>query len=669
MPPLKWLKENPPIEGHSRQIFLLTDGEISNVDEVLNLCRSMAVSTRIFSFGLGHAPSRSLIKGLARATNGRFVFIPPGTYVDVYVGEQLQKALQPCITNVRIKLNLDPTLVSTVPTSSPPVFINDRLIVYALLNDGKLTSFDHDVSVELYSGQYRLCEATVSRIPSVSNDGMIARLAAKALILELQHAQSLKEETQMTMQQIKEKIIEISLKYNILSSYTAFVGVENRINASNADMVLREVPIQISADSQYLKYLETKMSQMRHDQAKQEQMRHMASYIQHDYDQLRYQDSYISRMVDEDDRRAERNFVDTCKDYDRARMEFTSALKKYDEAQKHFDSTSMDKDEAKKYIDGILNDYDEARGHLDDTRTKYNEARQYLDDNRMEYDETQRHLDRAFRNNDYDRHDFGRASMEYDQARQHYSSAINRYGNLQQDFDHVINSYDKAEQHYNHLIHFIDKSHQLQKKPSVEEEEQVLQRYIHEIDFAEERFQDARKTLHHFKIEKKDMENRLERARDSLKCCANEIRSSVMESMYDEDQMTSSEIRYAKKLLDQVREKQPSKKSRAFVREYDEKDLAIVRRIIAEQKFDGLWNLDVNTIEQLTGKSLSVFQQLTNSEMFISAIIIVILETRFASLMSMWYGVVQKARKRLLNMHNNDNNKFTTLLEDIQKQL
>ena len=47
-----------------------------------------------------------LVKGLARSTNGRFVFVPPNSSVDVYVGEQLQKALQPCITNVHVKWNL-----------------------------------------------------------------------------------------------------------------------------------------------------------------------------------------------------------------------------------------------------------------------------------------------------------------------------------------------------------------------------------------------------------------------------------------------------------------------------------------------------------------------------------------------------------------------------------
>ena len=34
--PLKYLQEHPPIRGRSRQIFLLTDGEISNTNQVRN---------------------------------------------------------------------------------------------------------------------------------------------------------------------------------------------------------------------------------------------------------------------------------------------------------------------------------------------------------------------------------------------------------------------------------------------------------------------------------------------------------------------------------------------------------------------------------------------------------------------------------------------------------
>jgi hypothetical protein len=95
----------------------------------------------------------------------------------------------------------------------------------------------------------------------------------------------------------------------------------------------------------------------------------------------------------------------------------------------------------------------------------------------------------------------------------------------------------------------------------------------------------------------------------------------------------------------------------------------IVRHLIDKQKFDGSWDLDSKSIEQLTGKPLNVFQHLTNNQVLISAIVITVLETRFASLSSMWHGVVQKARKRLVDLLGKDIKKLDTLLEDIRKQL
>ena len=59
--PLQWLKKQKPTVGGVRQIFLLTDGEVSNVDQVTNICREMATYTRIFSFGLGSSVSHLLL--------------------------------------------------------------------------------------------------------------------------------------------------------------------------------------------------------------------------------------------------------------------------------------------------------------------------------------------------------------------------------------------------------------------------------------------------------------------------------------------------------------------------------------------------------------------------------------------------------------------------------
>jgi hypothetical protein len=246
----------------------LTDGEISNVTEVMDLCRSMSTSARIFSFGLGHSPSRALVKGLARATNGRFVFIPPKSSVDVYVGEQLQKALQPCIINAHVQWDLGFPM-NTAPVQTPPIYANDRFLVYALANTSA-SAFKHQSQVTIQANDQCLGEAKIDRIPEVSQDMTIARLAAKALILELQHAKTATGSNTGSLQtrfqlpataessqtdkkkQVQQRIIDLSLKYTILSPHTAFVGVEKREGGSNAGMVLREVPIEISADDQHL---------------------------------------------------------------------------------------------------------------------------------------------------------------------------------------------------------------------------------------------------------------------------------------------------------------------------------------------------------------------------------------------------------------------------------
>jgi hypothetical protein len=414
----------------------------------------MATSTRIFSFGLGHSPSRSLVKGLARATNGRSVFIPPHSSVDVHVGEQLQRALQPSITNVQVKWHLGAVVPTSVPTKIPPVYVNDRLIVYALMED-RSTHFDHNSSIELKTEKHRLGEAKVTRIPSVDNNEMIARLAAKALILELQHSKlpssekksagslqtRFKEHQQATAsnnedetmkETTKKRIIQLSLKYNILSPHTAFVGIEKRVNSSNTNIILREVPIQISADDQHFE-----VDSGRH--------------------------SFVAPMMMLD-----------CSMQGKNRFACNLSVPHYDAY--YYPAGAVDRVYSKHYI-GDDNDSDEGL-----------------------------------------------------------------------------------------------------------------------------------------------------------------IRNVTNGEMSKEDAWPTN-------------------------------NQDIVRHLIDNQKFDGSWDLDSKSIERLSGKPLTIFQHLTNNQVLVSAIIIAVLEERFASFSSMWHGVVQKARKRLIDLLGKDMKKLDILLGEIRKQL
>jgi hypothetical protein len=438
----------------------------------------MATSSRIFSFGLGQSSSRSLIKGLARATNGRFVFIPPGSNVDLYVGEQLQKALQVSLTNLQIKWNLG-TTVTSVPEKIPPIYGNDRLIIYALANDSTALG-NPDATVELYTDKYRFGRVNINRVPHVTENGVIARLAAKALILRLQHSKlpptnnlgslqtrfQTETQTSSTISEEKEKtkqrIIQLSLKHNILSPHTAFVGVERRDNGNNTAMILREVPIQISADDQHLRAPQF--------------MRHHASALK---------------------QRTPNAPPVWCN---------FSAPPRLRVHKQSYDIKSV-------VYDAPMCCYEINRPVAED-----------------------------------------------------------------------ISSFNSMRS--------LDDSAQMRAIQQMLEIERI--RVIHGPIL-------------------------------------------VTERVNDDPWHTGDEN--------------------------------IVRYLIRKQQLDGRWDLDASDIQQLTGKPLASFSSFTDPQLIVSAIVIFTLETRFASLSTLWFGVVQKARKRLLDLLGNDRKKLAALLDYIRQQL
>ena len=68
--PLKSILDQAPIKGYARQVFLLTDGAVSNSTQVIQLVKKNSNKTRVFTLGLGSSASRHLVKGVARAGKG-----------------------------------------------------------------------------------------------------------------------------------------------------------------------------------------------------------------------------------------------------------------------------------------------------------------------------------------------------------------------------------------------------------------------------------------------------------------------------------------------------------------------------------------------------------------------------------------------------------------------
>ena len=103
--PLEAIFNETSISGYSKQIFLLTDGDVSNDHSVIKLVKDHCTKARVFSLGLGSSASRHLVKGVARAGNGTSIFASLNEDLRPKVMTLLKNALMPSLTNVEILWN------------------------------------------------------------------------------------------------------------------------------------------------------------------------------------------------------------------------------------------------------------------------------------------------------------------------------------------------------------------------------------------------------------------------------------------------------------------------------------------------------------------------------------------------------------------------------------
>jgi len=73
--PLTQIFTKESLKGHPRQVFLLTDGEVSDTNHIVSLVGENSKLCRVHGIGIGEGASKALLKGCAEKGRGRAVFI------------------------------------------------------------------------------------------------------------------------------------------------------------------------------------------------------------------------------------------------------------------------------------------------------------------------------------------------------------------------------------------------------------------------------------------------------------------------------------------------------------------------------------------------------------------------------------------------------------------
>ncbi|XP_072297521.1 von Willebrand factor A domain-containing protein 5B1 [Eucyclogobius newberryi] len=133
---LSWLYQQPMQRSCPRQIFIITDGTISNVSKILELVRRNTCSGRCFGLGLGPRACRRLLQGVSRLTGGLTEYLDDEERLQPKLIKSLKKAFEPVLTDVRIDWYLPENMEALLsPYEIPPLYPGNCLVGCCTLYD------------------------------------------------------------------------------------------------------------------------------------------------------------------------------------------------------------------------------------------------------------------------------------------------------------------------------------------------------------------------------------------------------------------------------------------------------------------------------------------------------------------------------------------------------
>jgi len=219
-----------------RVVMFLTDGYIGNEAEILAAVQSKIYDARLFSFGVGSSVNRFLLDGLALEGRGEVQYVLPGSSAMETAKQFSERVRNPYLTDVELVwrgVEVD----DAVPARTPDLFAGKPLAIHARYARGG------DAQLEVrgkIAGRPWSQRVDLDLPRRSSGNEAVGALWARSRIAELE-----RESYQGMTPAIQSEITELGLSHHLVTKFTSFVAVEERMTVSDGRPKLVRVPVEM----------------------------------------------------------------------------------------------------------------------------------------------------------------------------------------------------------------------------------------------------------------------------------------------------------------------------------------------------------------------------------------------------------------------------------------
>lgn len=224
--------------GVSRSIVLVTDGYVSIEEGVFSYIREHLDESNVFAFGIGSSVNRFLIEGVARAGLGEPFVVEDESKAAETAAKFREYIQTPVLTDIQIRSD-GFEMYDVQPGVFPDLLAQRPIVLF-----GKWRGSPNGTIIltgRTGKGDY-VSTFDVSSVLPDENNSALRYLWARTRIAEL----SDQGYGDITDARIRE-ITDLGLKYNLLTRYTSFIAVREKVvnPNGNADDVNQPLPLPV----------------------------------------------------------------------------------------------------------------------------------------------------------------------------------------------------------------------------------------------------------------------------------------------------------------------------------------------------------------------------------------------------------------------------------------